>query len=137
MDMSYNQTLLNSIKQLAKKECANFSGGYCLPEDHPCHVVNRAYETICDGAVDCDHFLLAVLPLQPELNTAVWREIFGEEGLAGVRWKECVRCHKPFVPTSNRQRYCAVCGVAAKRARSIEKQRRYRARKREPCRVTF
>jgi hypothetical protein len=40
----------------------------------------------------------------------------------------CVRCHKPFVPASNRQRYCAACGAEVKKVRSREKQRRYRER---------
>ena len=93
MNMSHDQTTLNSIKRLATKECANFSGGYCLPEDHPCHMVNRAYEALCDGVVDCDYFLFAVLPLRPDLNIFVWLETFGEEGQAGVRWEKCIRCH--------------------------------------------
>ena len=98
-----------SIRQLAQKECANYDNGSCLP------------------------FLRAVLPLQPELNTAVWHELLREEEEAGEGWKECVRCHKPFIPGSNRQRYCADCGAAAKQARSREKQRRYRERQKTPA----
>ncbi len=120
--------IMRSVKQLAKKECANYANGFCLPTDCPCHVLNPAYKTIHDGAVDCDYFLLTVLPLDTELNTAVWHEIYREEDQAGEGWKECVRCHKPFIPGSNRQRYCASCGEAANQARSREKQRRYRER---------
>ena len=127
--MSQQDTeIMRSVKQLAKKECANYIDGFCLPADRPCHVLNPAYKTIHDGAVDCDYFLLAVLPLDVELNKAVWHEIYREEGQAGEGWKECVRCHKPFIPGSNRQRYCASCGAAAEQARSREKQRRYRER---------
>ena len=118
-----------SVKQLARRECANYSDGSCLTDDHPCHVLNPAYKTIHDGAVACDYFLLAVLPLDAELNTAILHEIYREEDQAGEGWKECVRCHKPFIPGSNRQRYCASCGEAANQARSREKQRRYRERK--------
>lgn len=132
-----DKQILRSVKQLARNECANYFNGSCLLEDRPCHVINPAYQTIHDGAVDCDYFLSAVLPLQPELNTAVWHEIFREEGQAGEGWKECTRCHKPFIPGSNRQRYCANCGIAAKQARSREKQRRYRARQKRHCNVTF
>ena len=46
--------------------------------------------------------------------------------------KECVRCHKPFVPASNRKRCCASCEAAAKQARTREKQRRYRERQKTP-----
>ena len=128
--MSQQDTeIMRGVKQLAKKECANYANGFCLPADRPCHVLNPAYKTIHDGAVECDYFLLAVLPLDAELNTAVWHEICREEDQAGKGWKECVRCNKPFIPASNRQRYCAECGAATKQARSREKQRRYRDRK--------
>ena len=120
--------IMRSVKQLAKKECANYANGFCLPDDRPCYVLNPAYKTIHDGAVHCDYFLLAALPLNVELNTAVWHEVYREEDQAGEGWKECVRCHKPFIPGSNRQRYCASCGEAANQARSREKQRRYRER---------
>lgn len=99
-------------------ECANDADGFCMLADRPCHVLNPAYKTIHDGAVDCDHFLLAVLPLDPELNTAVWHEIYRREDQAGEGWKECVRCYKPFIPGSNRQRYCTSCGASAKQAKS-------------------
>ena len=96
--------IMRSIRQLAQKECANYDNGCCLPEDRPCHVISPAYKSIHDGAVGCDYFLEAVLPLQPELNTAVWYELLREEDQAGEGWKECVCCHKPFIPGSNRQR---------------------------------
>ncbi len=96
-------------------------------------MINPAYQTIHDGAVNCDYFLEAVLPMQPELNTAVWHELLREEGQAGEGWKECVCCHTPFLPGSNRQRYCADCGVAAKQTGSEKKQRRYRERQKTPA----
>ena len=122
-----------SIRHLAQKECANYDSGCCLPEDRPCHVISSVYKTVHDGAVNCDYFLQAVLPLQPELHTAVWHELLREEDQAGESRKECVRCHKPFIPGSNRQRYCTDCGAAAKQARSREKQRRYRERQKTPA----
>ena len=124
----HDAEIMRSVKQLAKKECANYADGFCLPADCHCHVLSPAYKTIHDGAIACDYFLLAVLPLGTELNTAVWHEIYREEDQAGEGWKECVRCHKPFILGSNRQRYCASCGEAANQARNREKQRRYRER---------
>lgn len=127
--MSQQDTeIMRSVKRLAQKECANYADGICLPADRPCHVLNAAYKSIHDGAIACDYFLLAVLPLDTELNTAVWHEIYRGEDQAGEGWKECIRCHKPFIPGSNRQRYCVSCGEAANQARSREKQRRYRER---------
>ena len=129
--------IMRSVKQLAQKECANYANGFCVYEDRPCHVLNAAYKSIHDGAVDCDYFLLAVLPLDVELNKAVWHEIYREEGQAGEGWKDCVRCHKPFIPASNRQRYCTSCGEVAKQTRSREKQRRYRERQKTSGSVTL
>ena len=127
--MSQQDTqIMRSVKRLTQKECANYADGLCLPVDCPCHVLNSAYKTIHDGAIACDYFLLAVLPLDEELNTAVWHEIYRGEDQAGEGWKECVRCHKPFIPGSNHQRYCASCGETANQARIMEKQRRYRER---------
>ena len=127
----FDDHIKRSIRQLAQKECANYEKGRCLPEDRPCHVISPAYRTIHDGAVGCDYFLLAVLPLDAELNTVVWHELLREEDQAGEGWKECVCCHKSFIPGSNRQRYCAECGAAVRQARSREKQRRYRERQKE------
>lgn len=136
--MSQQDThIMRSVKRLAQKQCANYTNGFCLPEDRLCHALNTAYKTIHDGAVGCDYFLFAVLPLEKELNTAVWHELFHEEADAGEGWKECVLCHKPFIPGSNRQHYCASCGASAKQAQSREKQRRYRQRKKAARSVTL
>ena len=127
--MSQQDTqIMRSVKRLTQKECANYADGLCLPVESPCHVLNPAYKTIHDGAIACDFFLLAVLPLDTELNTAVWHEIYRGDDQTGGGWIECVGCRKPFIPGSNRQRYCASCGAAAKQDRIREKQRRYRER---------
>ncbi len=121
--------IIRSAKRLAQRECANYANGSCLLDECSCYAVNPAYGTIHDGAIGCDYFLKAGQPVEQELNTAVWHEIFREEGTAGEGWKVCIRCHKSFIPASNRQRYCAECGTEAKTARSREKQRRYRERR--------
>ena len=126
-----DQQLIRQIRQLAKKECANYADGLCIPEDRPCHVIHPAYEKIHDGAIDCDWFLNAVAPLQPELDAAIWHEIFRDEKATGEGWKECVRCRQSFLLASNRQQYCPVCGKIVKQERSREKQRRYRQRKKQ------
>ena len=127
------EQIQGSIKKLAHKECANYYKGCCLPEDRLCHVISPTYKAIHDGAINCDYFLKAVLPLQPDLNTAVWHELLRKEDRAGEDWKECACCQKPFIPNSNRQKYCADCGAVAKQARSREKQRRYRERQKTPA----
>ena len=85
--MKHDNQIIRSAKQLTQKECANYADGACVPEDCPCHLINPAYKTIHDGAIDCDWFVQVVLPLQPELLTAYWHEIFREEGQAGTGWK--------------------------------------------------
>ena len=125
------------VRKLATKECANWCDGSCIPEDRPCHVINPAYSTIYDGCVDCDWFIQAVLHLQPELRSAYWHKIFREEGQAGEGWKECPRCHKPFVPGSNRQQYCADCAGVISRTKNRERQRRYRQNQRAGTNVTL
>ena len=135
--MKHDSQIIRSAKQLTQKECANYADGACVPEDCPCHLINPAYKTIHDGAIDCDWFVQVVLPLQPELLTAYWHEIFREEGQAGTGWKECPRCHKPFVPGSNRQQYCAECARANSKARNRERQCRYRKRQKDGSNVTL
>lgn len=135
--MKHDKKIIRSVRKLATKECANWCDGSCIPEDRPCHVINPAYSTIYDGSVDCDWFVQAVLPLQPELRSAYWHEIFREEGQASEGWKECPRCHKPFVPGSNCQQYCADCAGVIARTKNRERQRRYRQNQRAGTNVTL
>lgn len=128
-----DKQIMRNVKRLAQRECANYADGSCLKDECPCYAVNPAHGTVHNGAIGCDYFLKAVQPTDPELNTAIWHEIFREEGAAGEGWKAYVRCHKPFLPASNHQRYCAECGTAAKQTRRREKQHRYRARKNIPA----
>lgn len=128
MPNNIDKQLIRQARTLAHKECANYQDGICIPEDRPCYVINQRYSSVHDGAIDCDYFMSAVLPLDREMTKAVWTEIYREEGVSGEGMKTCVRCSRPFVPGSNRQRYCAACGETAKKTRSREKQRRYRHR---------
>ena len=75
--------IMRGVRLLAKKECAYYDSGVCLCNERPCHVLHPTYKMVHDGAIDCDFFLHAVLPAQPELNAAVWHEVFQEEGCAG------------------------------------------------------
>ncbi len=129
--MKHDKEIIRGFRKLATKECANWQDGSCLPDDCPCRAINPAYATVHDGCIDCDWFIQAVLPLQPELRSAYWHEIFQEEGCAGEGWKECRRCHKLFVPGSNRQQYCKECGAAASQTSNRERQRRFRQNRKQ------
>lgn len=132
----HGKEIIRSAKQLAKKECANWYDDICLMTDRPCRVINPAYSSVHDGCIDCDWFVQAVLPLEPELQKAYWHEIFREECDAGEGWKECLRCHKLFVPGSNRQQYCSECGSSVSRASNRERQRRFRENRKATPNVT-
>lgn len=119
-----NKHLIRRVKQLAHKECCNFFDGFCAEFDRSCFLVNSRYPFIHDGAIDCDLFLLYVLPLERDLKQAIWAEIYREDD-DPKSMKECAICKKQFVPASNRQKYCTACRPAADRARGREKQRRY------------
>lgn len=134
--MKQDKEIIRSGKQLAKKECANWYDDICLMTDRPCRVINPAYSSVHDGCIDCDWFVQAVLPLEPELQKAYWHEIFREECDAGEGWKECLRCHKLFVPGSNRQQYCSECGSSVSRASNRERQRRFRENRKAASNVT-
>ena len=73
MSKDENQ-IRKQLQRLAVQECANYMDGMCVEEDRPCHVLLPQY-TIHDGAIGCDYFLEAVLPLDKEMNRVVWAKI--------------------------------------------------------------
>ena len=125
-----DKQVLRRVKQLAQTDCANFSKGNCLEKDTPCDVIHEQFSTIHNGVIACDYFLRAVLSADPEISSLIWYEILRPDDEAGEGWKQCVRCHKPFIPVCNRQKFCKACGEEAKQVRIRVKQRRYRERKR-------
>lgn len=135
--MKQDKEIIRDVRKLVTKECANWCDGSCISEDRPCHVINPAYSTVHDGCVDCDWFIQAVLPLRPELWSAYWHEIFRDESNAGKGWKECLRCHKLFVPGSNRQQYCTDCAESNSKAKNRERQRRFRESRKAGSNVTL
>ncbi len=97
--------------------------------DERCHLVNPNYESIHDGAIDCDYFLECVLPADWDLNDlvsyALWYDEEDEEDLPS-NMRRCEECQKPFVMTGNRQKYCNACQRIVRRrqiARRVQKCR--------------
>ena len=115
--MKNDKKLKKRCRIQAEKECAIYDHGICILDERPCHVINP------DGAVDCKYFLDAVLPLDAELNTAIWREINHEEEMTCKCEKACVHCHKPFIPASNSQKYCKACSEEVKKQQAAARQR--------------
>ncbi|MCD8131557.1 MAG: cysteine-rich VLP domain-containing protein [Lachnospiraceae bacterium] len=73
-------------------------------------------------SVGCRWFRNAVLPLSPELETDIFKDI---------SLKHCVRCGTRFVPRSNRSMYCLACAAAERRGK--DKKRKWN--KRHPVRI--
>ena len=125
-----DKQILKSIKALARGECANYSYGNCLLTEERCHLVNPNYESIHDGAIDCDYFMECVLPADWDLNDlvsyALWYDKEDEEELP-PNIKRCAECQRPFVYASNRQKYCAACQQIVRRRQSAQRVRKYRA----------
>ena len=125
-----DRQLMKRCMSLAEKECANYFSRECVPEVCKCHLINTHYPTIEEGTLNCDWFLEAVLPLERELNKAVWQALTGQDGPTRARCRICEICRGTFIPASPRQKYCPVCGENEKRKRSRAKQHRYDERKR-------
>ena len=107
----------------AKNICSLYRNGECIETGCPCHVLHPSY-TIRDGSINCDYFLTAVLPADKELSDRVQAEIYQQETEHTVQTKKCSRCRIPFIPCSNRQRYCSTCAVEAERTRNAQSHRR-------------
>ena len=74
----------------------------------------------------CTYFQRSVLPTNPALQSDVNEKLEGKrEGTI----KQCAQCGKPFLPASNRQRYCEACAKEAERKKTAQRMREYRARK--------
>ena len=123
-----NNQLIRRIRTLAHKECCNYIDGGCL-ERRLCTVINPRYPSVQDGAIDCDYFLECVLPLDPELNKAVWAELLRDEDMAPPRERVCALCGQPFLPNSSTHKYCSRCKPLHEQLRSRDKQRNYYQRK--------
>ena len=128
--MMDEKKLLRDAACLAKHACANYDDGYCFMDDQFCKVILPGY-SIHEGAINCEYFLDAVLPLDKELHDAVMTCLHRDEYAPWMEaddqqeavLKQCASCGKAFTPKSNRQRYCSVCAVEAKRKRDAKAAR--------------
>lgn len=104
--------------QKLTRQCCNNDGGNCLLLDdgwEPCVCVQSISQSLV-----CKHFRAAVLPLDRELETALF---YKKES------KRCCRCGALFLPRSNRGKYCPDCAVAVRRQQKAESERQRRAKR--------
>ena len=66
-----DKLLIRCLRTLARDECANYKDGFCLETDKRCHVISNKFESVYDGAINCDYFYECVLPANRELNNLV------------------------------------------------------------------
>lgn len=142
---SQEQKTRRRINQLAQRECANYDNGTCLLPmyggnqscyevkytDPPCSVLSDRYN-ITDGAIACDWFLEAVLPLDKELHKEVWQMLYAnvlrnesdtlrnESGHIISGHRKCGRCGKVYLPNNNRQQYCTACRGQRRKIKQAE-----------------
>ena len=96
---------------LIRESCCNFDSGNCNLFDEICP------QTVSDSLC-CKWFRWAVLPQDAVLENAL-------TGSAEV--KRCVECGRPFIPNSNRAKYCSDCAFTVHRRQKTESERRRRS----------
>ena len=106
----------NIFRQYVEKglarECCNYNGGHCV-------LLDDGAECVCVQSISfsllCRWFKIAVLPLNKPLEAALlYRD--------GKRL--CATCKEPFIPASNRGRYCPDCAKKEHRRREATRQRK-------------
>ena len=126
-----DKQILKSIRALARDECANYKNGFCLETDKRCHLINKNYDTVHDGTIDCDYFLECVLPADWDLNDlvayALWYDDEDDEDALPSGMKRCEICDQPFTVMSNHQKYCHACSEVMTRRGNTERKRRSRS----------
>ena len=101
--------------RLIRRCCCNCVDGECLllDEGDGCVCPQMISQAVC-----CKWFRYVILKEDPELET----EIFGQQDK-----KLCCVCGAPFIPKSNRSKYCAQCGQKMKRIKAAERKRKQRS----------
>ena len=110
-----------AVRKLVVKTCANYDHKYgCLPLDYGrCYMLDK-----CWTGAYCRYFVEAVLPLNPELETALTGKKRPPPPSAVT--KSCEICGKRFIG-DGRRRYCSKkCADKALRKSWVKCSRKYR-----------
>ena len=102
-----NKQIFKHIRALAHEECANCHAGNCALTDERCHIINTNYQSVQDGAIDCDYFLEVVLPadwdLQDLVAYALWYggdDSDTAEETYPQSLRQCDICQQPYWHTA-------------------------------------
>ena len=108
-----NEEQYRQMKRLVK-ECCNYDNGQCL-------VLDRGEGCVCVQRISysllCKWFTEAVLPLDRELEMALWER---------ANEKRCAVCGKTLYQGSNRTKYCRRCSQIIRRRKQRERMRKAR-----------
>lgn len=100
---------------LVRKTCCNYDNGNCL-------LLDDGEECVCPQTISysvcCKWFRWAVLPLDRTLEAEIYRD---------CALKRCSVCGKPYVPKSNRGKYCPNCAARVHRRQKTESERKRRS----------
>ena len=101
-----------SANALIRKACCNYDDQNCVLFDDACPQMISA--SLC-----CRWFRWAVLPQDKMLENSL---------IAKSETKRCKECGTPFIPNSNRAKYCSACAIAVHRRQKTESERKRRLR---------
>ena len=107
----------NRANRFIRDMCANYDNGYCLPLDCKCPQCNSF-------TVLCKYFRHVILKANyiPGAR-ALESELFGTKPV-----KVCKECGRPFIPGSNRAKYCHDCTERVHRRNAASSVRKKRAK---------
>ena len=114
--MNLNQ-IIRAARRLARQECACGRDGYCAVRGIPCGIGTSS------GAFECRYFMESVLPGDTALHAAVMELLDEPASDRQQTDRVCERCGAPFIPSSNRQRYCLPCRAVVRREQARERNR--------------
>ena len=97
---------------LIRASCCNFDDGDCI-------LLGDVCAQIISNSVCCRWFRWAVLPQDAVLENGLIRTAAA---------KRCAVCKRPFIPRSNRAKYCPRCGPVVRRCQKAESERKRRSR---------
>ena len=96
-------------------QCCNYESGNCLAFDD-------GEECVCVQSISysllCRWFRSAVLPLDESLEADLLHQ---------KEQKRCTVCGQPFLPGSNRAKYCKICAAIVHRRQKTASDRKRRA----------
>ena len=110
---------LKEARKLIRNECCNYVKGHCIALDDGIDDTCPQWYTY---SLLCKWFRHVILPMNPLMEA----EILGKS----LETKKCSVCGKPFVPGSNRARFCKACAIKRKRKSKATWARRNRGNSR-------